>query len=145
MVFYLGADCTKLEEVGDEVYFTGQVDRKFDMLGASGVLYIWREGNLGFICEERGDVVDNGFDVVCRPGEFPETLVGGGLIMEGCDYEGSIDGPSAPCSVLEYLFCLFEVSHGFVVELLSDAVAALGVELIDFIIECFYLYFGLVP
>jgi hypothetical protein len=51
--------------------------------------------------------------------------------VQGDDYESAIDCSTAPCSVLQDIFCLAEVDDRLVEELLGYALAAFPVQLVD--------------
>ena len=51
--------------------------------------------------------------------------------MKSDDDESAIDCSTAPCSVLQDIFCLAEVDDRLVEELLGYALAALPVQLVN--------------
>jgi hypothetical protein len=124
VVLDLGTDSAELEIVGDELEFVAEVGLQF--VGGGGV-----RGGVRLGGQEGGDVVDDGLDVVGRTGQFPDPLVDAGLVVQRGDYEGALDGPSAPRCVLQDVFGLRQVDHGFVELLVADALAAQGVELLQ--------------
>lgn len=51
--------------------------------------------------------------------------------MQGDDYESAVDCSTAPCSVLQDIFCLTEVDDRLVEELFGYALAAFPVQLVN--------------
>jgi hypothetical protein len=66
MVFDLRADCAKLQIIGYELQFAGEIGCQFMMLRREDVDDVGREGELGLAVEEAGDIVDDGLQVVRR-------------------------------------------------------------------------------
>lgn len=131
MLADLGTDCGVLEVVDDGVEPAG--DEGGELLVEFGVgvpdVVVHVDGCGGF--EVGVHVVEDGFHVVGGLLEFPEFLVGGGLVLEGDDDEEPVDGLAAAGRVLEDFLGLLEVEEGVfevAVEDVVDAGLVVGVE-----------------
>ncbi len=130
MVLYLRADCTKLQIIGDELQFAGEVGWQFLMLRRAAIGDFRGECKLGLTVDEAWNVVDDCFEVVWRFIEFPDTLIDACLVMQCCDDHCSVYSASTSRCILKHALCFVEVDDGFVELLLSYALISEFVELI---------------
>lgn len=137
VIFYLRADCTKLKQIDYQIDLISQIDCKFRMLLRLGVNRFRSEIKRGLAAQKGIDIVDDGLDIVCRASQFPNTLVDCGLVMKGSDDEGPINGSAAAGCILQNFLRFLKVDHCLIKLLQGNTGTALGVKMINFVIEFF--------